>query len=117
MDQTQHLPRGSEAGHLRPMSRLNEPADTTESIVETLPAYRGLGPVRIGNQAYEQIQHDVYGSAGLAATHVFFDRRMLGKANRALFHELEPLGEKARRYRGQPDAGLWELRGSKRGAP
>src|SRR5258706_6873956 len=112
MDQTQHLPRGSEAGHLRPMSRLNEPADTTESIVDTLPGYRGLGPVRIGNQAYEQIQHDVYGSAVLAATHVFFDRRVPRKANRALFHELEPLGEKARRYWDQPHARVLVLRGS-----
>ena len=33
-----------------------------------------MGPVRIGNQACEQIQHDVYGSAILAVAHVFFDQ-------------------------------------------
>jgi len=109
-----NIATASDAEYLQPMYRLNGVAECKEAIVDSLPGYRGLGPVRIGNQAYEQIQHDVYGSAVLAATHVFFDRRMLGKANRALFHELEPLGERARRYWDQPDAGLWELRGSKR---
>ena len=104
----------SEGETLQPMYRLNGVAECTERIVGTLPGYRGLGPVRIGNQAYEQIQHDVYGSAVLAASHIFFDRRMLGKANKSLFHELEPLGERARRFWDQPDAGLWELRGSQR---
>jgi GH15 family glucan-1,4-alpha-glucosidase len=51
---------------LQPMYRLNGVPECKETIVETLPGYRGLGPVRIGNQAYEQIQHDVYGSAVLA---------------------------------------------------
>ena len=37
---------------------------------------RGMGPVRVGNDAWRQIQHDVYGSAILAATHVFFDERL-----------------------------------------
>lgn len=103
-----------DADHLQPMYRLNGVAECRESIIDTLPGYRGIGPVRIGNQAYEQIQHDVYGSAVLAATHVFFDRRMVGKANEALFRELEPLGERARKFWDKPDAGLWELRGAQR---
>ena len=109
-----NIATGNEAEHLQPMYRLNGMPECKEAIVDTLPGYRGLGPVRIGNQAYEQIQHDTYGSAVLAATHVFFDRRMVGRANEALFRELEPLGERARRFWDQPDAGLWELRGSQR---
>jgi GH15 family glucan-1,4-alpha-glucosidase len=70
--------------------------------------------VRVGNQAYRQIQHDVYGSAVLAATHIFFDRRLTHRGTEALFHRLEPLGEKAVVCFDQPDAGLWELRGSAR---
>jgi hypothetical protein len=57
-----------------------------ESEVSTLDGYRGMGPVRIGNQAYQQIQHDVYGSAILAATHIFFDQRLTRRGDAALFH-------------------------------
>jgi GH15 family glucan-1,4-alpha-glucosidase len=114
IDYIVNIATACDAEHLQPMYRLNGVAECRESIVESLPGYRGLGPVRIGNQAYEQIQHDTYGSAVLAATHVFFDRRMVGKANEALFRELEPLGERARRFWDKPDAGLWELRGSQR---
>jgi GH15 family glucan-1,4-alpha-glucosidase len=85
-----------------------------ERIVDSLSGYRGNGPVRIGNRASEQVQHDVYGSAILAATHVFFDRRLTNQGDESLFHRLEPLGERALRLYNQPDAGLWELRGSQR---
>jgi len=83
-----------------------------ERAVESLPGYRGIGPVRVGNQAAEQAQHDVYGSSILAATHVFFDRRLVHPGDESLFRRLEPLGERALKLFDQPDAGLWELRGT-----
>jgi GH15 family glucan-1,4-alpha-glucosidase len=73
-----------------------------------------MGPVRVGNDAYLQVQHDVYGSAVLAATHVFFDERLDKHGEAALFHRLESLGRRAIAVHDQPDAGLWELRGSTR---
>ena len=82
-----------------------------ERIVESLPGYRGIGPVRVGNQASEQAQHDVYGSSILAATHVFYDRRLVHQGDESLFRRLEPLGERCVKLFDQPDAGLWELRG------
>jgi GH15 family glucan-1,4-alpha-glucosidase len=85
-----------------------------ERVVESLPGYRGIGPVRVGNQASEQSQHDVYGSSILAATHVFYDRRLVRQGDESLFRRLEPLGERALQSFDQPDAGLWELRGSTR---
>ena len=85
-----------------------------ERVVESLPGYRGIGPVRVGNQASEQSQHDVYGSSILAATHVFYDRRLIHQGDESLFRRLEPLGERALQSFDQPDAGLWELRGSTR---
>jgi len=84
-----------------------------ERIVESLPGYRGLGPVRLGNQASEQVQHDVYGSSILAAAHVFYDRRLVHQGDESLFRRLEPLGERCVTLFDQPDAGLWELRGRK----
>lgn len=85
-----------------------------EREVGSLPGYRGLGPVRVGNQAHEQVQHDVYGSAILAATHVFYDRRLVRQGDASLFRRLEPLGERAAAVFDQPDAGLWEIRGKAR---
>jgi GH15 family glucan-1,4-alpha-glucosidase len=66
--------------------------------------------VRVGNQAYAQRQNDVYGSVVLAATHSFFDHRLLHPGGRRLFELLEGFGERARELWDQPDAGPWELR-------
>jgi len=99
---------------LQPVYGIDGRADLEEREVAGLEGYRGMGPVRIGNLAYRQIQHDVYGSAILAATHIFFDQRLTRRGDEALFRRLELLGEQARRCYDQPDAGLWELRGSAR---
>ncbi|HTJ97579.1 MAG TPA: glycoside hydrolase family 15 protein [Rhodocyclaceae bacterium] len=100
--------------HLQPVYAIDGRAELTEISVPDLPGYRGMGPVRRGNLAYEQIQHDVYGSAILAATHVFFDQRLNRRGDEALFRHLELLGEQAIKCYAQPDAGLWELRGTAR---
>jgi GH15 family glucan-1,4-alpha-glucosidase len=73
-----------------------------------------MGPVRTGNDAYRQVQHDVYGSAVLASTHVFFDERLVKRGDALLFERLESLGRRALTVYDQPDAGMWELRQSMR---
>jgi len=97
---------------LQPVYSISGRPEIDEREVASLPGYRGMGPVRVGNQAYRQVQNDVYGSAVLAATHAFFDRRLLAVANEGLFRQFEPLGERAVQAHDQPDAGLWELRGA-----
>ncbi|MGJ3629022.1 glycoside hydrolase family 15 protein [Sphingomonas sp. MMS24-JH45] len=72
--------------------------------------YRGMGPVRVGNQAYEQIQHDAYGQIVLSNVQAFFDHRLLRMATREDFQALEKVGERAWEMYDKPDAGLWELR-------
>ncbi|HLE66059.1 MAG TPA: glycoside hydrolase family 15 protein, partial [Burkholderiales bacterium] len=99
---------------LQPVYRINGRGEMEERTVATLPGYRDMGPVRVGNEAYRQVQNDAYGSAILAATHVFFDHRLLRPGNEGLFAQLEALGERAARAWAQPDAGLWELRGAAR---
>ncbi|MGO1298688.1 MAG: glycoside hydrolase family 15 protein [Vibrio sp.] len=97
---------------LQPVFCINGRKQMEEKIVDKLDGYRGMGPVRFGNQAADQIQHDVYGAVVLSATQMFFDERIRKPDDKRLFPILEKVGEKAVQYFDQPDAGLWELRGS-----
>ncbi len=91
------------------------PADPMDEWVsDKLKGYRGDGPVRFGNAAAVQAQHDTYGSIILAAMPKFFDRRLPRMGDEALFGLLETLGHKAERYALTPDAGIWEYRGRQR---
>jgi len=99
---------------LQPVYGITGKASLTERQVESLPGYRGMGPVRVGNQAHEQVQNDVYGSVVMAATQYFFDHRVPDPGTVENFERLEAMGEKAAQLFDQPDAGLWEYRGRAR---
>jgi len=101
-------------GTLKPLYGITGRSVPDEREATCLTGYRGMGPVRIGNQAHVQIQHDVYGAAILAAPHVFFDRRLVRRGDETLFPKLEALGEQAAALFDKPDAGIWELRGKLR---
>ena len=81
-----------------------------ESIVPWLPGYENSAPVRIGNEASQQLQHDVFGevidaiSQGLKA----------GMAPSERGRTLVPvaLDYLATAWR-QPDEGIWEVRGGR----
>ena len=101
---------GSNVGHVQPLFGIGLERDLPERICKNLPGYRGMGPVRVGNQAHEHFQHDVYGNIVLGAAQAFHDRRLLNPAGLAEFKQLEAAGEKAVLIFDQPDAGMWELR-------
>ncbi len=102
------------AESLQPVYGITGKAQLAERQVDSLTGYRGMGPVRVGNQAYEQIQNDVYGAVVLSATQYFFDHRVPEPGTVENFERLELLGQKAAELFDQPDAGLWEYRGRKR---
>jgi GH15 family glucan-1,4-alpha-glucosidase len=105
-----NLIAGSEDGRLQPVYGIAGERRLVEREVPHLPGYRGMGPVRVGNQAWEHVQNDVYGSVVLAATQAFFDQRLRSPGGMRLFEHLERIGEQAVKLHDQPDAGLWELR-------
>jgi GH15 family glucan-1,4-alpha-glucosidase len=100
----------SGGGHIQPLFGVGLEQHLPESILEHLPGYRGQGPVRVGNQAQEHFQHDVYGNIVLAAAQSFHDHRLFRRAGKAEFGHLEAVGEQAFRIYDKPDAGMWELR-------
>ena len=97
-------------GHVQPLYGVGGEALLPEREAPALDGYRGMGPVRVGNQAYEQIQHDAYGQIVLSNVQAFFDQRLYRVAGLEDFTALEPIGERAWAMHDKPDAGLWELR-------
>ena len=97
-------------GHVQPVYGVGLEADIGERIVDSVEGYRGMKPVRVGNQAHEHLQHDVYGQIVLPLVQAFFDERMLRPGTIDDFHALEKVGDRAFSMHDQTDAGLWEFR-------
>ncbi len=103
----------SSVGELQPLYGISGETQLAEREIASLQGYRGIGPVRVGNSAANQNQHDIYGSVILASTQLFFDARLVCAGDAGLYERLQRLGEQARAVYEMPDAGPWELRGSR----
>jgi len=82
-------------------------ANLPERVLPHLAGYRGLGPVRIGNGAHVQAQHDVYGEVILTACAYVERGGTLGAYEREL---LTGFGKAVRKRWREPDHGIWEIR-------
>ncbi len=100
----------SKGGQIQPLYSVMGQSELNETTAAHLAGYRGMGPVRVGNAAYKQIQHDCYGQIVLPTAQGFLDRRLLRIADDGDFASLEEVGETAWKMHDQPDAGLWEFR-------
>ena len=78
-----------------------------ERIDPSLEGYRGSGPVRWGNGAHGQVQHDVYGElldcAFQWSTHG-------GQITERLWKDLSHFVDRAAEVWMTPDQGIWEVR-------
>jgi GH15 family glucan-1,4-alpha-glucosidase len=95
---------------LQPLYRIDGARDLSERILPDWPGYAGEGPVRVGNQAAEHTQLDIYGEAVLALTPLFMDARFADQQTPAALDLIVRLARKAAGFAGQPDAGIWEYR-------
>jgi GH15 family glucan-1,4-alpha-glucosidase len=100
----------SKGGHIQPLYAVSGAAKLDEGEAQALAGYRGMGPVRVGNAAYTQIQHDAYGQIILSNAQAFFDERLFRRATAEDFAALEKVGVRAWKIHDKPDAGLWEFR-------
>ncbi len=99
----------NEGDRFQPLYAINGDAKLVEKIVP-LSGYLGNKPVRIGNQAYEHIQNDVYGQVLVSLLPLFVDARLKHEAKHHLLPLVMRILRKIETTMHEPDAGLWEFR-------
>jgi alpha,alpha-trehalase len=100
---------GSSVFDLQIMYGIGGERDLTEKTLDHLSGYRGSRPVRIGNGAWDQHQNDVWGMLFDAVdTHI---HKSAAQILPPVWEGLAGLVEEAIAREGQPDQGIWEIRG------
>jgi len=82
--------------------------ELTEHTLDHLSGYDGARPVRIGNGAWDQRQHDVW---GVLVDSVYLHTRSRDALDERRWPMLVRQVEAAITHWGEPDQGLWEVRG------
>lgn len=95
----------------RPLSRMDGSFETGEITLDHFDGYRDSSPVRIGNGADGQHQHDVYGYLA-DAVHEAAQYSDSFTADVSL--KMRELADHVCRVWEQPDAGIWEVRNGPR---
>ena len=85
--------------------------DLREEELEHLPGYLGSRPVRTGNAAYAQRQHDVWGAL---LDSVYLHSRAADHLDNRIWPILDVQVRQALEHWREPDAGIWEVRGELR---
>jgi GH15 family glucan-1,4-alpha-glucosidase len=82
-----------------------------EYELDHLPGYANSRPVRVGNAAYRQKQHDVWGAL-LDSVYLHF--KAADHLDGRIWPILDLQVNQALKYWREPDAGIWEVRGELR---
>src|SRR5690606_30302139 len=94
------------ADHLQIMYGIGGERDLTERTLDHFEGYRGSGPVRIGNGAYDQLQLDVYGEV-LETAFLWHHNNPMTEGLWALLSDLADWV--AANWR-RKDSGIWDVR-------
>lgn len=100
----------NEDRRLKPLYPIGLDSDPKEKILP-LKGYRGERPVRLGNQAYEHRQNDVYGQVLVTLLPFFTDARLNQDNTLSLLGTAKHCLEMIEQTIEEPDNGLWEFRG------
>jgi GH15 family glucan-1,4-alpha-glucosidase len=82
--------------------------DLTEYILDHLPGYANSRPVRVGNAAATQKQHDVWGAL---LDSVYLHSKTADHLDGRIWPILGKQVNAALKHWREPDAGIWEVRG------
>ncbi len=94
-------------GHVSVMYTLDGHTTIEEVLDPELEGYRKSGPVRWGNAASEQVQHDVFGELVDLA---YQSTTRGAELDHQLWSQVRDLIERAGEVWNKPDQGIWEVR-------
>jgi len=82
----------------------------TEKTLTHLNGFKNTKPVRIGNAAYDQIQHDIYGEI-IDLMYLYFVYHQYGKPTKKHWRLLKYTIKQIKKHWQEIDSGIWEFRG------
>ncbi len=94
----------------QPVYTINGSSKLEEKELE-LAGYKNNSPVRIGNDAHKQKQHDVFGQMILSLEPLYTDSRVKKSGSRPPIKLIHHLVDQIDKVFDQPDSGIWEYRG------
>jgi alpha,alpha-trehalase len=98
----------AEEGQLQVMYGIGGESKLLEQELEHLSGYDHARPVRIGNGAYNQAQHDVWGAV---LDSIYLHTRSRDQLPDRLWPIIKRQVEAALEHWREPDRGIWEVRG------
>jgi alpha,alpha-trehalase len=96
-------------GPLQIMYGIGGERDLPEQTLDHLSCYEGARPVRVGNGAWDQKQHDAWGM--LLDSVAIHSRRLGQQLPKAAWELIARLVDSAATAWQEPDRGIWEVRG------
>ncbi len=99
---------------LQIMYGLRGERDLTERSLDHLSGYRGSRPVRVGNAAYTQAQHDIYGVLMDVVYQDLMLRQRTPETLDRIWTRVRSVTRIVLESWEEPDRGIWEIRGEKR---
>ncbi len=98
----------AEEGQLQIMYGIDGESELVEETLDHLSGYEGARPVRVGNGAYNQEQHDVWGAV---LDSFYLHTKSRDHLPERIWPILVKQVEDALEHWAEPDRGIWEVRG------
>ena len=99
----------ADTGPLQPLYGISGERNLVEELLPHLSGFEGVGPVRIGNAAYTQNQHDLMGELVLCLETIITDPRVVYEDG-SVMALIDRLVTEALQMSALEDTGLWEYR-------
>jgi alpha,alpha-trehalase len=100
-----------DGGNLQIVYGIDGAKDLDERILDHLHGYQGARPVRVGNAAYTQEQHDVW---GVVLDSLYLHTKSRDRLDDRVWQMAKGQVEHALAHWREPDCGIWEIRGEPR---